>query len=208
MTARHSAWLALALGLVLWQHAAAADAASGDSGAGHITGVGGIFVQSKDPKALVAWYRDVLGVKIEAWGGAALRYDAPGHPPVLVWNVLRQSDPYMAPSRREFMLDFAVDDLDAFLAKLKGKGVTILGTSDTDPDGRFAWIMDPDGTKIELWGPKNRGACGAKSVSGATGPRRWLVKSARTSEATCRKVRHRACRSRSPEALRRRSLHG
>jgi hypothetical protein len=48
---------------------------------GRITGVGGIFFKSKDPKALMAWYRDVLGIKLEAWGGAALRYDAPRHPP-------------------------------------------------------------------------------------------------------------------------------
>ena len=121
---------------------------------GRITGVGGIFVKSKDPKALAAWYRDVLGVKLEAWGGAALRYDAPGHPPVLVWTPFRETTTYMAPSTREFMLDFAVDDLDAILARLKDKGVAVLKRDDSSPDGSFAWILDPDGTKIELWQPK------------------------------------------------------
>jgi hypothetical protein len=53
---------------------------------GHITGVGGIFVKSKDPKALAKWYRDGLGISLERWGGAKFSYDAPGHPPVLVWN--------------------------------------------------------------------------------------------------------------------------
>ena len=120
---------------------------------GHITGLGGVFVRSKDPKALAAWYRDVLGIKLESWGGAILHYDAPGHPPVLTWNAFPQSTDYMAPSTREFMLDFAVDDLTAFLDKLKAKGVTVIKRVD-DPSGDFAWILDPDGTKIELWQPK------------------------------------------------------
>ena len=118
----------------------------------HITGVGGIFFKSKDPKALMAWYRDVLGIRVEAWGGAALRYDAPGHPPVVTVNAFRQTNTYMAPSTREFMIDFAVDDLPAFLERLKAKGVAILDTQN-DASGKFAWILDPDGTKIELWEP-------------------------------------------------------
>lgn len=123
--------------------------------AGHITGVGGIFFKSKDPKALTAWYRDVLGLKIETWGGAALPTDAPGHPPVVVWSAFPAATDYMAPSSREFMVNFAVDDLDAVIARLKAHGVAILKRDDTsDPSGRFAWIVDPDGTKIELWQPK------------------------------------------------------
>jgi len=122
--------------------------------AGRITGIGGIFVTSKDPKALAAWYRDVLGLKMEAWGGALLRYDAPGHPEHVVWSGFKQGSKYLAPSTREFMLNFAVDDLDAFIARLKAKGVAILKRDDSDPSGSFAWILDPDGTKIELWQPK------------------------------------------------------
>lgn len=121
---------------------------------GHITGVGGIFFSSKDPKALMAWYRDVLGIPLEAWGGAIMHYDAPGHPPVVTLNAFKQTSKYMDPSTREFMLDFAVDDLTAFLDRLKAKGVAILGRDDSDPGGSFAWILDPDGTKIELWQPK------------------------------------------------------
>jgi len=120
---------------------------------GRITGVGGIFVKSKDPKALMAWYRDVLGIRIEPWGGAMMAYDAPGHPPVLTLNAFKQTTGYMAPSTREFMIDFAVDDLPAFLDRLKAKGVAILKRDDSDPSGKFAWIVDPDGTKIELWQP-------------------------------------------------------
>lgn len=121
---------------------------------GNITGVGGIFVQSKDPKALAAWYRDVLGIKMEPWQGAMLRYDAPGHPPMVVWAAFKPGDSEMAGSTREFMINFGVDDLDAFITRLKAKGVTILKRDDSDPTGKFAWIVDPDGTKIELWQPK------------------------------------------------------
>lgn len=122
--------------------------------AGHITGVGGIFFKSKDPKALMAWYRDVLGIRIEAWGGALLPYDAPRHPPAVTLNAFGQKSHYFEPSQREFMLDFAVDDLTAFLDRLKAKGVPVLARDDSDPSGNFAWIVDPDGTKIELWEPK------------------------------------------------------
>jgi predicted enzyme related to lactoylglutathione lyase len=121
--------------------------------AGRITGVGGIFFKSKDPKALMAWYRDVLGIKVEAWGGAVMAYDAPGHPPVMTLNAFKQTTRYMDPSTREFMIDFAVDDLSAFLDRLKAKGVTVLKREDSDKSGKFAWIVDPDGTKIELWEP-------------------------------------------------------
>jgi len=123
---------------------------------GQITGLGGLFVRSKDPKALAAWYRDILGVTLEPWGGATFRYDAPGHPPAVVWTPLPQSTRYMAPSTRELMINFAVDDMSAFLEKLQAKGVTVLKRDDTDPSGSFAWIMDPDGTKIELWQPKKK----------------------------------------------------
>lgn len=131
-------------------------AAAPPQAVGHVTGIGGVFVTSKDPKALAAWYRDMLGLPIEAWGGAALRYDAPGHPSVAVWNAMAEGTGYIAPSGRDVMLDFAVDDLDAIVARLKSKGVAILKRDDSDPTGRFAWILDPDGTKIELWQARSK----------------------------------------------------
>ena len=141
----------IASGLLLAAMLTASPAQAGSTG--QITGVGGIFVRSRDPKALATWYRDVLGLQVESWGGAMLRYDAKLHPPVLVWNAVKQDSDYLEPSTREFMVNFAVDDLDAFVAKLKAKNVAILKRED-DPNGRFAWILDPDGTKIELWEPK------------------------------------------------------
>ncbi len=121
---------------------------------GNITGLGGVFVKSDNPKALAAWYQDVLGIKLEPWGGALLRYDAPNHPPQIAWSAFSAKSSYFAPSTKDFMLNFAVDDMDAFIARLRAKGVEILKRDDKDPSGRFAWIMDPDGTKIELWEPK------------------------------------------------------
>jgi catechol 2,3-dioxygenase-like lactoylglutathione lyase family enzyme len=137
---------ALAASIFMWP----ATAVTASDPPGRITGIGGIFVVSKNPKALAAWYRDVLGISLEPWGGATFRYDATGHPPVAVWTAFPEEASYLAPSRRDFMLNFAVDDLDAFLARLKAKGVTILKRDDSDPNGKFAWILDPDGTKIEL----------------------------------------------------------
>ena len=119
---------------------------------GHITGLGGVFVTSKDPKALAKWYRDVLGINLESWGGAILPYDAPGHPPIALWNAMSENSDEIAPSHREFMINFAVDDLDAFITRLKAKGVTIIKRQ-ADQTGKFASILDPDGTKIELWQP-------------------------------------------------------
>lgn len=130
------------------------ESAAADAPAGHVTGLGGIFVKSKDPKALAAWYHDMLGITVEPWGGAALRYDAPLHPPAVAWTALPLTSHYTAPSPREFMLDFGVDNLDAMIARLTAKGVKILQRDDTDPSGKFAWILDPDGTKIELWQAK------------------------------------------------------
>lgn len=130
----------------------AADAPS--QPAGHITGVGGVFFKAKDPKALAAWYRDVLGMPVEARGGAALRYDAPKHPPVMAWNAFPATTKYFAPSNSGLMINYAVDDMDAMLARLKSKGVNVLKRDDSDPNGRFAWVLDPEGNKVELWEPK------------------------------------------------------
>jgi catechol 2,3-dioxygenase-like lactoylglutathione lyase family enzyme len=120
---------------------------------GHVTGLGGVFVKSKNPKALSAWYRDVLGLEVQPWGGAMLRYDAPGHPPMALWSPFAANSDEMAGSTREFMINLAVDDMDAFVARLTAKGVPIL-KREQDATGKFAWILDPDGTKIELWQPK------------------------------------------------------
>jgi predicted enzyme related to lactoylglutathione lyase len=115
-----------------------------------INGIGGIFFKSRDPKALAAWYRDVLGLAVENWGGAMFPREAAG--PYQVWTPFAADSTHFAPSGREFMVNLAVDDLDGVLARVEAKGVAVLGRDDGEY-GRFAWILDPDGTKIELWQP-------------------------------------------------------
>ena len=93
---------------------------------GHVTGIGGVFIKGKDPKALATWYRDVLGMPVQAWGGAALRNDAPGYPPKTAWSVFDASSDRFAPSTSAFMINYAVDDMDAMLKRLQDHGVTVL----------------------------------------------------------------------------------
>jgi catechol 2,3-dioxygenase-like lactoylglutathione lyase family enzyme len=118
-----------------------------------ITAIGGIFFHSADPKALAAWYRDTLGLSVEDWGGAMIQADGAG-PSFGVWTPFKKDTDYFKPSSREFMINFAVDDLDAFLAGLEAKGIEVNGRQQMDGMGKFAWILDPDGTKIELWQPE------------------------------------------------------
>jgi len=148
MAFRYGWAIAAAVAGLIWQGPVLADPPPG-----HITGIGGVFLKSSNPQALAAWYRDVLGLNIEKWGGAALPSDAPGHPPKVAWAVFPDATDYMAPSKRDYMIDYAVDDMDAMIARLTAKGVPILGREDKDPSGRFAWVLDPDGTKVELWQP-------------------------------------------------------
>ena len=145
---------ALCLGLLLMSGTTPA----ADPTPGRVTGVGGVFFKAKDPKTLAAWYRDVLGLPVEAWGGAALRYDAPQHPPALAWSAFSAKSDYFAPSAGDFMVNYAVDDMEALVTKLRAKGVEILKRDDKDPNGRFAWLLDPEGNKIELWEPKRAAA--------------------------------------------------
>lgn len=117
-----------------------------------ITAIGGIFFRSADPKALAAWYQEKLGIKAEDWGGAVIQADGAG-PGYGVWSPFKQDSDHFKPSSREFMINFAVDDLDAFAAELAAKGVEVQGRQEMEGMGKFAWILDPDGTKIELWQP-------------------------------------------------------
>jgi predicted enzyme related to lactoylglutathione lyase len=121
---------------------------------GRITGIGGVFVKSKDPKALADWYRDMLGLDVAAWGRAALPYDLPGHPPKVSWMAFPDGTDHMKPSKREFMVNFSVDNMDAIIARFAQNGVAVLKRDDSNPFGRFIWVMDPDDTLIELWQPK------------------------------------------------------
>lgn len=121
-----------------------------------VTGIGGVFFKStgKGP-ALAAWYRDHLGLALEEWGGAILRWpaDPAGDGGMTVWHVADHDTQWFAPSSASFMINYRVDDLAALLAELAPKGVLPIKGPITDETGSFAWIVDPDGNKVELWQP-------------------------------------------------------
>jgi len=119
-----------------------------------VTAIGGVFFRSPDPKALAAWYRDMLGMKVEDWGGAMIMAEGAG-PPCGVWAPFNKNTDRFEPSSREFMINFAVDDLDAFITGLQAKGIEVHDRQQLDGMGKFAWILDPDGTKIEFWEPSD-----------------------------------------------------
>ena len=121
-----------------------------------VTALGGLFFKSKDPAALAAWYRDVLGLATQSWGGAKIPVVAESAPPYAVWSAFPETSEHFAPGTARHMINFAVDDIDGFARQLEAKGVPIVGREDQDPFGRFLWVIDPDGTKIELWEPKRK----------------------------------------------------
>lgn len=120
-----------------------------------VLGVGGVFFKSKDPVALIGWYRDVIGLEVQDWGGVILLPDAmAGHPgAATIFSPFEADTTYFEPSTKEFMINLAVDDLDGVLASCKSHGVDATVLPD-QPNGRFAHLLDPEGTKIELWEPK------------------------------------------------------
>jgi predicted enzyme related to lactoylglutathione lyase len=118
-----------------------------------IAAFGAVFFHSANPEALGAGYRDTFGLSIEDWAGAIMRADGAG-PAYGVWTPFNKDTGHFKPSSREFMINFAVDNLDGFLAGLEAKGVAVNGRQQMDGMGKFAWILHPDGTKIELWRPE------------------------------------------------------
>lgn len=121
-----------------------------------VTGIGGVFFKAKDPKALAAWYEKHLGMKLEAWGGAILKWpeDTANDRGLTVWHVAEADTKWFAPSESSFMVNYRVDDLTELLAQLGAAGIEPLKGPDLEPNGKFAWILDPEGNKVELWEPK------------------------------------------------------
>ena len=119
-----------------------------------VTGIGGVFFKAKDPAALGAWYKTHLGIDVQDWGGAAFTWaDSDGKPVggTTAWSVGDGSN--FAPSNASFMVNYRVEDLAALLEALRAEGCDILETTDDPEYGQFAWIMDPEGNKVELWQP-------------------------------------------------------
>jgi catechol 2,3-dioxygenase-like lactoylglutathione lyase family enzyme len=121
-----------------------------------VTGLGGIFYKVPDPKKTQAWYQENLGIGGD-WGATFRWADESGEDPYSLLSPFKESTDYMAPSEATFMINLRVDDLDAFSEALKAKGIEILGRQDEDY-GNFAWILDCDGIKVELWQQKGPAA--------------------------------------------------
>ena len=117
-------------------------------------GIGGVFLKARDPKALGAWYRDHLGLPLEDWGGAVLKFSddpTPRESGYTVWSLFPESTTHFA---GPCMVNFRVDDLDALLAKLREAGCAVDEKVSEDDYGRFGWVTDPEGNRVELWQPK------------------------------------------------------
>lgn len=124
-----------------------------------VLGIGGVFFKARDPGALRAWYEQVLGIAMEDWNGTVflphVMAEQPGAGTVL--SLFPEDTDYFAPSTKPFMVNLAVDDLAGILARAKGRGVEPVRTFEDQPNGRFAHIVDPEGTTLELWQPEPMG---------------------------------------------------
>ncbi|RTL16399.1 MAG: VOC family protein [Burkholderiales bacterium] len=118
-----------------------------------VTGIGGIFFKSPDPQALTAWYRVHLGLEVQAWGGAEL----PGSNSPTLWTPFKADTSYFAPSEAPFMVNFRVADLQGLLAALRAEGCQVVGEPQDSEYGKFGWVLDLDGNKVELWEPPAAG---------------------------------------------------
>jgi len=123
-----------------------------------VTCIGGVFFKARDPKALGAWYREKLGVALREGSGFSVfewrERDDPGRVGATSWALFRSDSQYFAPSQAGFMIDYRVRDLDRMLAQLRALGVSVESKVTEDANGKFAWVVDPEGNKIELWEPK------------------------------------------------------
>jgi len=119
-----------------------------------VIGIGGVFVRSRDRKALAGWYKEHLGLDIdEEWCGAILPSAPPGDPNGGIWSAFPEETEYFGPNQRQFMVNFHVADRDAMLAQLREAGCDVEDKTEDNDYGRFGWVTDPEGNRIELWQP-------------------------------------------------------
>jgi predicted enzyme related to lactoylglutathione lyase len=130
------------------------DNGGGQKTLSRVTGIGGVFLKAKNPAKLGAWYKKHLGIDVQAWGGAKFRWvDTSGQPMIgtTAWSVGDGKN--FAPSTAPFMVNYRVSDLRALLAALRSEGCEVLDKTDESEYGKFGWVMDPEGNKVELWQP-------------------------------------------------------
>jgi len=121
-----------------------------------VTGIGGVFIKAKDPAALARWYGDNLGIDTRQnrsmfqWR----EHDNPNRVALTVWAVFPETTKYFSPGTATFMVNYRVRDLDRLLAQLRARGAAVDPRVTTDDNGKFAWVVDPEGNRIELWEPR------------------------------------------------------
>lgn len=120
-----------------------------------VTGIGGIFFKTKDPEKTKAWYGKHLGIETDQYGGLFKWRDFDDKEKICTsaWSPFNENTDYFDPSDKEYMFNYRVENLEELLATLKDEGVTIVGEMEVYDYGKFGWIMDPEGRKIELWEP-------------------------------------------------------
>jgi predicted enzyme related to lactoylglutathione lyase len=121
-----------------------------------VTGVGGVFIRARDKKALGEWYKNVLGFECTDWGGVifpARRDDDPEGKGKVVWSLFNADTAYFGAAKPAFMINYTVDDLDAFVAELRTRGADVDEKIEASEFGRFGWVTDPEGNRVELWEP-------------------------------------------------------
>lgn len=118
-----------------------------------VTGIGGLFFKTKNPDKLKNWYKKHLGFNTDDWGCTFWWKDSNGKKASTQWSPFENDTNYFSPSKKEFMFNYRVDNLEKLLAQLKKEGITNIGNLEEYDYGKFAWILDPDGNKIELWEP-------------------------------------------------------
>jgi predicted enzyme related to lactoylglutathione lyase len=121
-----------------------------------VTGIGGIFFKSKDPKATKNWYSKHLGLNNDQWGSTFWWKDKEGNDCSTQWSPMKEDTDYYEPSKKEFMVNYRVENLEELLEELRKEGVEIVGEMQTFDYGKFGWILDPEGNKIELWEPNDK----------------------------------------------------
>jgi predicted enzyme related to lactoylglutathione lyase len=120
-----------------------------------VTGIGGIFFFSENPEKTKKWYSENLGLEVNEWGSSFEFRNAnrPEEINYLQWSPFKQGSEYFAPSNKEFMINYRVQNIEGLVKKLKDNGVTIVDSIVTFEYGKFVHIMDAEGNKIELWEP-------------------------------------------------------
>lgn len=123
-----------------------------------VIGIGGIFFRTKDPANIQSWYSKHLGIKTNNYGATFAWKKENGEWAYTVWGTFKEETKYFDPSEKEFMLNYRVENLEELLKVLKEEGVTVVGEMQVYDYGKFGWIMDPEGNKIELWEPISNGS--------------------------------------------------